>query len=187
VPEALLERYVAEVLRFSKALNLTSVRDAGMFYARFIAPSLAMRSLLPASGKLLDVGSGMGVPGIPLLLTMPGMSGALVERRKKRAEFLRHLKRLLDVRADVYDSDIRDVPALGVDVVVARAVATPAKLLQLCNRHCHSGAVAVLAVPLSAPLAPVSGWMHVTSRHVEVDGNRMLLHKYIKGDVSRET
>ncbi len=187
MPEALLERYVAEVLRFSKALNLTSVRDAETFYTRFITPSLAMRSLLPVSGRLLDVGSGMGVPGIPLLLTMPGMSGALVERRKKRAEFLRHLKRLLDVHADVYDSDIRDAPALGVDVVVARAVAAPATLLRLCNRHCRSGAVAVLAVPFSARLTPVPDWMHVTSCHVEAGGNRMLLRKYIKGDVSRET
>lgn len=187
MPEAPLERYVNEVLRFSKAVNLTSVRDAGVFRSRFIVPSLAMQSLLPEKGRLLDVGSGMGIPGVPLLLATPALRGLLVERRQKRAEFLRHLKRVLGLDAEVYDSDIRDLPALGADILVARAVTEPARLLRLCDRHCRGHSVAVLVVPMGASAAAVPGWGFVTARRVEAEGKPMLLHKYIKEDVSRET
>lgn len=187
MPEAALDRYIREVLRFSKALNLTSVHDADAFRARFVEPSLAMQPLLPETGRLLDVGSGMGIPGVPLLLAVPGLHGLLVERRQKRAEFLRHVKRVLGLDAEVYDSDVQALPDLGADIIVARAVAAPERLLRLCDRHCRTGASAVLAVPRAAQAACVSGWRFEAARHVEVGGNVMLVHKYIKGDVSRET
>ena len=81
--------YCDEVMRFRKVLNLTSVKDPQVFYQRFILQSIALADWVKSDDIMLDIGSGMGVPGIPLLIHRPDIQGVLVERRKKRAEFLR--------------------------------------------------------------------------------------------------
>jgi 16S rRNA (guanine(527)-N(7))-methyltransferase RsmG len=153
------QAYVQEVLKFRKALNLTSIDNEGEFFARFIEPSLAMLEWIPEKGRILDIGSGMGVPGVPLLIAKPGLGGVLVERRKKRAEFLRHVVRTLRLTAEVYDKDINHLPCLHVDICVARAVTDEGHLLEMCSPHVNKGAVAVLPVPRSSTCAHVAGWL----------------------------
>lgn len=153
-----LQAYVQEVLRFRKALNLTSINNAADFFSRFIEPSLTMTEWMPENGRLLDIGSGMGVPGIPLLIARPGLIGVLVERRKKRAEFLRHVVRKLKLNAEVYDADINHLPKLHVDICVARAVADEGRLLDMCSPHANHGAIAVLPVPRSSSCVHVASW-----------------------------
>jgi len=153
-----LEAYTKEVLRFRKALNLTSISDANVFDRRFVQPSVALKNWMPEQGRLLDIGSGMGVPGIPLLIVKPKLQGVLVERRKKRAEFLRHLGRVLELNIEVYDADINDLESLSVDVCVARAVTNVKGLLDMCSRHVNSNAVAVFPVPREQDSVNVDGW-----------------------------
>jgi len=162
--------YVNEVLKFCKALNLTSIHEADVFQGRFIKPSLALSRWMPESGRLLDIGSGMGVPGIPLLMTHPGLRGVLVERRKKRAEFLRHLIRKLGLNAEAHDADIRALEPLGVDVCVARAVTDQAELLAMCAPHMRQGGVAVLPVPSGSRAVDLSGWALETQELLSADG-----------------
>jgi len=150
--------YVAEVLKFRRALNLTSIADADLFEQRFINPSLALVASMPERGRLLDIGSGMGVPGIPLLLALPGLQGVLVERRKKRTEFLRHVIRTLGLNAAAYDADIRALDPLQVDVCVARAVTDEAGLLRMCAPHMVAGGRAVLPVPRESKAVVLDGW-----------------------------
>jgi len=150
--------YVAEVLKFRKALNLTSIGDADVFAQRFINPSLALAGSMPEQGRLLDIGSGMGVPGIPLLMAMSGLQGVLVERRKKRTEFLRHVIRTLGLNAVAYDADIRDLEPLQVDVCVARAVTDEDGLLRMCAPHMVAGGRAVLPVPRESKAVLLVGW-----------------------------
>lgn len=152
------QAYVQEVLRFRKALNLTSIDNEEEFFSRFIEPSLTMAQWMPEAGRLLDIGSGMGVPGVPLLIAKPGLVGVLVERRKKRAEFLRHVVRTLQLNAEVYDADINHLPPLNIDICVARAVTDEGQLLDMCRPHINRGAVAVLPVPRSSKCAHVAGW-----------------------------
>lgn len=162
--------YIDEVMKFRKALNLTSIDDPVLFYDRFVAPSIALLEWMPAHGRLLDIGSGMGVPGIPLLVEATEYSGVLVERRKKRAEFLRHLVRKLKLNAEVYDADINALPHLGVDVCVARAVTDEDGLLAMCTKHVNAGGVAVLPVPRVHAPSTLTGW-HLESEHaIGVDG-----------------
>lgn len=154
-----LELYVHEVLRFRKALNLTSISDKYEFDKRFVQPSIALAEWMPDEGRLLDIGSGMGVPGIPLLIAKPGLQGVLVERRKKRAEFLRHLGRVLGLNVEVYDADVNALPCLGVDVCVARAVTNINGLLEMCSSHVNDHALAVFPVPRGQPVTEdVPGW-----------------------------
>lgn len=184
--EEALWRYVEEVLRFSPALDLTAVRDAKVFWRRFIEPSLALLPWLPASGKLMDIGSGMGVPGIPLLLARPALSGALIERRKKRAEFLRHLTRKFALGAEIYDCDIRTLAPLAVDAAVARAVDRPEALLDMCRPHMKPGGVAVFPVSQATGTPSVDGWKLMERAETTAGGHRQPILIY-RCSVSRET
>lgn len=190
----LLEHYCYEVLRFRKALNLTSVTDEKEFMLRFVNPSVALAQWIPESGRLLDIGSGMGVPGVPLLIAKPRLHGVLVERRKKRAEFLRHLVRVLKLDAEVFDADINDLPPLRVDVCVARAVTNVPGLLEMCTPHMNPGGVAVLPVPQMASGQDIDGWRFDGSYVVDAI-EKQQVHRYLygqkiteqQGGVSRET
>ncbi|MDX8406140.1 MAG: RsmG family class I SAM-dependent methyltransferase [Mariprofundus sp.] len=172
------DAYVDEVMRFRKGLNLTSIDNRDEFISRFILPSLALIDDIPDGSRFLDIGSGMGVPGIPLLMAGRGYFGCLVERRKKRAEFLRHLVRKLDLRADVYDVDINNLPDLNVDVCVARAVTDEKGLLAMCTKHINEGGIAVLPVPASSDVAHVPGWSLFDEKSIAIEGTMQLIRCY---------
>jgi len=170
----LQSRYINEVMRFRKALNLTSISDPELFAERFVHPSLALGRWLPPSGRLLDIGSGMGIPGIPLLIANPGLQGVLVERRKKRAEFLRHVVRLLSLNAEVYDSDINALAKLCIDACVARAVTDQTELLNMCGRHANPNAIAVLPVPNSSRPSNATEWGLEAEQRLDVADDQLV-------------
>ncbi|MDQ6996090.1 MAG: 16S rRNA (guanine(527)-N(7))-methyltransferase RsmG [Mariprofundus sp.] len=175
------QAYVQEVLKFRKAMNLTSISDAEIFQSRFIKPSLALAQWIPEHGRILDIGSGMGVPGIPLLIAKPSLTGVLVERRKKRAEFLRHVVRKLGLNAEVYDADIQALRPLKVDICVARAVSDERQMLEMCNPHVNPAAVAVFPVPRSHSPVDVAGWV-VSGEYAinidDADGGKQIIRCY---------
>lgn len=176
--QEMLDLYCTEVLRFSKALNLTAVKQMDAFRARFVEPSLALCDLLPDNGRMLDVGSGMGIPSIPILLAKPGLCGVLVERRKKRAEFLRHVGRALDLEIEVYDADVQHLPSLQADILVARAVSGPAVLLQLSAIHMKRDGVAALPVPRNTAPVQVAGWEYIDAHMVAAGSEQQLVQRY---------
>ncbi|MDX8377987.1 MAG: RsmG family class I SAM-dependent methyltransferase [Mariprofundales bacterium] len=191
-----LHAYIQETLRCAKALNLTSVHDADEFEQRMIKPSLAMLDLLPESGRLLDVGSGMGVPAIPIMIARPRLYGVLVERRRKRCEFLRHMRRYLvnrigvAINYDVMAEDIRHIKPLKVDVCVARAVTESAFLLKMITPHVLAGGCAVFIEPVESIAANQDGWQCDTESLYVCDTFRQRLRRYrrnIVNGVSRET
>ncbi|MDX8382843.1 MAG: RsmG family class I SAM-dependent methyltransferase [Ghiorsea sp.] len=151
--------YCNEVMRFRKVLNLTSIKDVKVFYQRFILSSLELQKWIHTGDVILDIGSGMGVPGLPLVIDRDDVSGIMVERRKKRTEFIRHVVRKMKLDADVYDADINDLPPLKATVCVARAVADIQTLLQMSDKHIVTGGRAVLPVPNSVVLPGVDGWV----------------------------
>jgi len=126
---------------------------------RFLLPSIALQKWIPSASVVLDVGSGMGVPGIPLLIARPDLQGILVDRRMKRTEFLRHVVRQLGLDCRVYCCDVRDVEVgCCADVVVARAVANPAELLSISAPLVRKKGIAVLPTGLDVCQQDVDGW-----------------------------
>ncbi|MDR2178304.1 MAG: 16S rRNA (guanine(527)-N(7))-methyltransferase RsmG [Treponema sp.] len=94
---ALLEQYIAEIERFNPAYGLVSVKNQEELVTRHILDSLAplgiIRGLLEAGGPAAhaaDVGSGAGLPGIPLAIALPEFRFTLIERMGRRAGFLRN-------------------------------------------------------------------------------------------------
>jgi 16S rRNA (guanine527-N7)-methyltransferase len=186
----LQQLYCDEVMKFRKVLNLTSIKDPSVFYSTFIGPSIELSKWICDGDIVLDIGSGMGVPGIPLLIHNCNIKGVLVERRKKRAEFIRHIIRKLKLNGVAYDADINDLDPLGATVCVARAVSEVRLLLKMCDKHIVDGGKAVLPVPGDAVLPEVKGWFLLEDYHPH---HMQRVACYVKGvqeaggGVSRET
>ena len=127
-----LVAYLQEVRRWNRVHNLTAITDPEAMIRRHLIESLALRPLL-AGRRVADVGSGAGVPGIPLAVTEPDRHFTLVESRGKRAAFLRHVQGVLGlVNVDVQHRRVESMNDAGTfDTLLARALAPPAELLRL--------------------------------------------------------
>lgn len=88
-------RYLSLLLFWSTRLNLTAIREEERVVRLHFIDSLSVVRLLSPGGPLLDIGSGAGFPGIPIKLALPDKPVYLVEPRRKRANFLRHVAREL--------------------------------------------------------------------------------------------
>lgn len=127
-----LARYLGEIRRWNRVHNLTAITDPEAMIRRHAIESLALRPLL-AGKRVADVGSGAGVPGIPLAIAEPDRRFTLIESRGKRAAFLRHVQGVLGlVNVDVLHRRVESMNDAGTfDTILARALAPPAQLLRL--------------------------------------------------------
>ncbi len=124
--------YLALLGRWNRTYNLTAIRDPGEMVVKHLLDSLAMVPFV-AGGTLADLGTGAGLPGIPLAMANPDLQVTLVESNGKKARFLREAVRTLPLpNARVAESRIEalDEPA-QYDAIVARALATLPLIVEL--------------------------------------------------------
>ena len=124
--------YLALLERWNQTYNLTAIRDPREMVTRHLLDSLAMHPFAKA-GTLADLGTGPGLPGIPLAIAHPALQVTLVESNGKKARFLREAVRTLQLsNARVAESRIEalDLPA-AFDAITARALATLPLILEL--------------------------------------------------------
>ena len=115
--------YLALLDRWNKTYNLTAIRDPREMLVKHLLDSLAMARFVDG-GRLADLGTGPGLPGIPLAMARPALQVSLVESNGKKARFLREAVRHLGLsNARVVESRAESVaePA-SFDVVTARAL-----------------------------------------------------------------
>ena len=104
----------------------------------------ALREVEPRA-TILDVGSGAGLPGVPLALALAGTHVILVERSARRAAFLNHVRRqLAPADLTVVDRPLADAALAPADVVTWRAVAPLARLLPDLLPMLHARSTVVL-------------------------------------------
>ena len=135
---AQLARYLDLLLEANQRMNLTRITHRAAAEVQHVGDALTLLPHLPAGAvRVADVGSGGGVPGIPLAIARPDAQVMLVESTKKKAAFLRSAAGELrlgnvtvsELRAeDVGRSEARE----SFDVAVARAVATLDWLAEWC-------------------------------------------------------
>lgn len=92
-----LRQYRDLLARWNRVYNLSAVRDPNAMIARHLLDSLAVLPWLP-EGRLLDVGTGPGLPGIPIALAQPNRAVTLLESNGKKVRFLRQV--CLEMRLD---------------------------------------------------------------------------------------
>ncbi len=136
---ARLQGYIELVRKWNKAINLVSRQDVERFVSRHLLDSLSIAQLVaahPTGNKVLDIGTGGGLPGIPLSIVLPQMQVTLADRSDKKIRFLNQAVRRLElanVSPIATDVALLTQQADRYDVVVSRAVAAPKLLWQLAQ------------------------------------------------------
>ncbi len=113
---------------------------------RHLADSLALAELFPTRfSTVLDAGTGVGLPGIPLAIAYPRTQFLLVDRSGKRIQAVRRAIRILDLHnVGTEVMDLGDVSP-GFDVVVSRAAVDPTRLLPILRTHVNPGGTGIVA------------------------------------------
>jgi 16S rRNA (guanine527-N7)-methyltransferase len=135
-----LELYLALLSKWSNRINLISQRDLPSIATKHLGQALMMVPVVSSlpNRVILDLGSGAGFPAIPLKVALPDSYFILVESRRKRANFLKEIIRSVGLdRIEVVNDRIEDWGGRqgGVDLITARAVAAPGKMLELVQDY----------------------------------------------------
>lgn len=175
VPRQPLMAYLALLLRWNRTYNLTAVRDPHDMVVRHLLDSLAAVPYLDGAGTLADLGTGPGLPGIPLAIARPSLRVALVESNGKKARFLREAVRTLRLdNAQVHECRAEALDRPGAfDAITARALAALADILGFGGHLLRPGG-RLLALKGARPDAEIAalppGWRVAAVRRLEVPG-----------------
>jgi len=137
-----LTGYVQRIDKWNKAYNLTSVRDPEQMMVKHILDSLAVTRFV--SGKrVIDVGTGPGLPGMPLAIMLPDIEFTLLDSLGKRVRFMKQcafelgLTNVTPVHSRVEEHE----PAQPYDIVLSRAFASLKDMLHWCQHLVDSSGV----------------------------------------------
>jgi len=143
---ALLEVFAKELLAANERLNLTRVLDPVALADKLILDSVYPGKFLEGEGRVLDLGTGGGVPGVPLKIARPEMELTLIDGKRKKINFVKYVIRKLglegiearQVRADALAGE-----GVRFGCVITRAVASLADLLRMAFPVLAPGGVMV--------------------------------------------
>jgi 16S rRNA (guanine527-N7)-methyltransferase len=131
-----LEKYCGLLWDWNTRLNLTRHTDWRKFVSRDLVDSLVFAEFLGQRERVLDVGTGGGVPGVVLAIVRPDLSVSLSESVGKRAQAVADIVRKLRLNVPVYNSRAEDLLAdYPQNTLVVRAVAPLPKLLRWFRPH----------------------------------------------------
>jgi 16S rRNA (guanine527-N7)-methyltransferase len=135
----MLDRYAGLLWDWNAKLNLTRHTDYERIVTRDVVDSLALSVQLPAGRRVLDVGSGGGVPGVILAVTRPDLKLTLCESTAKKHRALADIVARLGLPVEVFHARAEELlEARRFDQLVARAVAPLPKLLYWLAPHWSS-------------------------------------------------
>ena len=120
--------YVALLKKWNATYNLTAIRDENQMVTQHLLDSLSVVPALPESAlagrRWADIGSGAGLPGIPLAVVRPDLEMSLIETVEKKSAFQRQAKIELGLaNVTVVNSRVEEVAGGAFDAVISRAFA----------------------------------------------------------------
>jgi 16S rRNA (guanine527-N7)-methyltransferase len=152
LPEVIRQKlidYLGLLSHWNRSFNLTAVRNPEEMISKHLLDSLAVLPYI-GTGLILDVGSGAGLPGIPLALAMPDNRFVLLDSNGKKTRFLTQAKITLGLdnvevvhqRVEAY-SPMKDDHRIYFDAVVARAYASSNEIIKN-TAHLHKPETRIL-------------------------------------------
>ena len=128
----LMEKYANEILLFNSAYNLVKASERDEIFVRHILDSLSAAQEICRLAKkvsmenekitIADIGSGGGLPGIPLAAALPQFDFVLVERMSKRCAFLENVRALLGLEnVRIENSELEKIPSESFEIATFRA------------------------------------------------------------------
>ncbi|ELD1800345.1 16S rRNA (guanine(527)-N(7))-methyltransferase RsmG [Vibrio fluvialis] len=181
--------YVELLNKWNKAYNLTSVRDPMEMIVKHILDSIVVSPLLVGE-RFIDVGTGPGLPGIPLAIMNPEKSFVLLDSLGKRIRFIKQvlhelkIANVTPVQSRVEDYDGEE----GFDGVLSRAFASITDMVEWCHHlpRAHTGVFLALKGLLpQEEIAQLPEWCSVTDIKAlnvpELEGERHLVILSRKG------
>jgi 16S rRNA (guanine527-N7)-methyltransferase len=132
----LLDRYRHLLLEWNEKMNLTRHTTLEKFVTRDVVDSLELAKLLEPGERVLDVGTGGGVPGVILAIARPDLAVSVCESTTKKARAVEEMVSDLGLPVTVYPSRVEEVMELTTfDTLVARALASMTKVLGWLQPH----------------------------------------------------
>ena len=145
------ELYYQELIEWNRKMNLTAITDYSSVQAKHFLDSLTITLALPEEEverpdfNIIDIGTGAGFPGIPLKILFPQPRLVLIEPKAKKAAFLHHIIRKLELKnVEVLNSRAEEAAHLPpyreqFSLVLSRAVALLPTLVELTLPFCRIG------------------------------------------------
>ena len=131
-----LIRYTQLLRDWNQRINLVSRRDTDRILSYHAIDSLAVQRLLPQGARVCDIGSGAGLPGIPLAIVRPDLKMLLVESSQKRSRFLQTAVAELELaNVEVLNERAESLPPLECDVVVSRLAGPLQDVVRYAGSH----------------------------------------------------
>ena len=151
----LAERYAEHLATTGVEWGLVGPREASRVWERHILNCAVVADLIPPAARVLDIGSGAGLPGIPLALARPDLRVVLVEPLARRVEWLRTVIADLELPVEVERGRAEDISIRrrweGADGVTSRAVAPLHRLAAWCLPLVRPGGMMLAVKGMSAP------------------------------------
>lgn len=140
--------YLELLKKWGKSISLTTILDDKEIILKHFIDSLTVSDLINSNSSVLDIGSGAGFPGIPLLIFDETLSVALIEAVQKKSTFLNELRRKLGLdqlkvfcmRAENYNTELSG----SFDYVIFRAVGKIEYLLSISRPYLKKGGIVII-------------------------------------------
>ncbi len=119
-----LVKYYELVEKHNALLHLVAPAPVKVFVVRHILESVYAGKFLPKNARFADLGTGAGLPAVPLLIARKDLRGALIESKLKKANFLREVlaECNLEDRAEVLNRQFEEIAKPDVDFITCRAL-----------------------------------------------------------------
>ena len=120
--------HALELINWNRRINLTAITDPREIAIKHFLDSLAPAACIADRGRLLDIGSGGGFPGLPLKIFKPSISALLIDGVRKKVNFLKHVLRTLGLEnieaRQMRTETLMKVPeyATSFDIIISRAL-----------------------------------------------------------------
>jgi 16S rRNA (guanine527-N7)-methyltransferase len=176
-----IRQYMDLLLRWNAKISLTSITKPSEIIKRHFGESLfAINAAGIRGGRLADVGSGAGFPGLPLKMAIPGIELTLIESNHRKSAFLAEAARTLGLSGvRIIAKRVTDVAgeSLSADFIISRALGSYEELMQWASKSLSAdGRVALwLGLRDAESLLALSGWSWEKPIPIPLSKERVLL------------